>query len=88
MDLSRKWLNEFVDLPLDEVDDHTFAEAMSVSGSKVEVTHDLSQTIRNVVVGRIEALEKHPTLTVPCFMPLNSATTCCRLSSLFNTAFT
>ena len=60
MDLSRKWLNEFVDLPITEVDDHAFAEAMSVSGSKVEVTRDLSQTIRNVVVGRIVSLEKHP----------------------------
>ena len=60
MDLSRKWLNEFVDLPLEEVNDHDFAEAMSVSGSKVEVTRDLSQTIRNVVVGRIVSLEKHP----------------------------
>ena len=60
MDLSRKWLNEFVNLPIEEVDDHTFAEAMSISGSKVEVTRDLSKTIRNVVVGRIEALKKHP----------------------------
>ena len=60
MDLSRKWLNEFVDLPIEEVNDHDFAEAMSVSGSKVEVTRDLSQTIRNVVVGRIVGLEKHP----------------------------
>ena len=60
MDLSRKWLNEFVDLPIDEVGDHAFAEAMSVSGSKVEVTRDLSSTIRNVVAGRIEALQKHP----------------------------
>ena len=60
MDLSRKWLNEFVDLPIDEVGDHAFAEAMSVSGSKVEVTRDLSATIRNVVAGRIEALQKHP----------------------------
>ena len=60
MDLSRKWLNEFVELPLREVDDHAFAEAMSVSGSKVEVTRDLSKTIRNVVVGRIVGLEKHP----------------------------
>ena len=42
MDLSRKWLNEFVDLPLDEVGDRAFAEAMTVSGSKVEVTRDLS----------------------------------------------
>ena len=60
MDLSRKWLNEFVDLPISEVNDHAFAEAMSVSGSKVEVTRDLSGTIRNVVVGRIVKLEKHP----------------------------
>ena len=60
MDLSRKWLNEFVNLPVEEVDDHAFAEAMSVSGSKVEVTRDLSKTIRNVVAGRIVKLEKHP----------------------------
>ena len=60
MDLSRKWLNEFVDLPIEEVGDHAFAEAMSVSGSKVEVTRDLSKTIANVVVGRIVKLEKHP----------------------------
>ncbi len=60
MDLSRKWLNEFVDLPIEEVGDHAFADAMSVSGSKVEVTRDLSKTIRNVVVGRIVKLEKHP----------------------------
>ena len=60
MDLSRKWLNEFVDLPLSEVDDHSFAEAMSISGSKVEVTEDLSVRIKNVVVGRIVKLDKHP----------------------------
>ena len=60
MDLSRKWLNEFVDLPLEEVGDRDFAEAMSVSGSKVEVTRDLSATICNVVVGRITKLSRHP----------------------------
>ena len=60
MKLSRKWLNEFVDLPLDEVDDKAFAEAMTVSGSKVEVTEDLSASLRNVKVGRIVSLEKHP----------------------------
>ena len=60
MDLSRKWLNEYVDLPLDEVGDRAFAEAMTVSGSKVEVTRDLSESIKNVVVGRIVKLEKHP----------------------------
>ncbi len=34
MKLSRKWLNEFVDLPLGEIGDKAFAEAMTVSGSK------------------------------------------------------
>ena len=33
MNLSRKWLNEFVDLPLSEYPDRAFAEAMTVSGS-------------------------------------------------------
>ena len=60
MKLSRKWLNEFVDLPLGEVDDRSFDEAMTISGSKVEVTEDLSKTIHNVKVGRILSLEKHP----------------------------
>ncbi len=60
MKLSRKWLNEFVDLPLDRYDDRTFAEAMTISGSKVEVTEDLSASIKNVKVGKILKLEKHP----------------------------
>ena len=60
MKLSRKWLNEFVDLPLEEVGDRAFAEAMSVSGSKVEATDDLSLTMKNVKVGRVAAIERHP----------------------------
>ena len=60
MKLSRKWLNEFVDLPLSEVNDRAFAEAMSISGSKVEVTEDLSQTMKNVKVGKVVAIERHP----------------------------
>ena len=60
MILSRKWLNEFIDLPLEEVGDRQFTEAMSVSGSKVETTEDLSQKIKNVVAGRIVSLKKHP----------------------------
>ena len=60
MNLSRKWLNEFVDLPLSEVGDRDFAEAMSVSGSKVEVTEDLSLTMKNVKVGRVISIERHP----------------------------
>ena len=60
MKLSRKWLNEFVDLPLSEIDDRAFDEAMTVSGSKVEVTEDLSERMKNVKVGRILSLDKHP----------------------------
>ena len=60
MKLSRKWLNEFVDLPLSEVGDRDFDEAMTISGSKVEVTEDLSATIHNVKVGRVLSMEKHP----------------------------
>ena len=60
MNLSRKWLTEFVDLPLAEIDDRSFAEAMTVSGSKVEVTEDLSAHLKNVVVGRVLTMERHP----------------------------
>ena len=60
MKLSRKWLNEFVDLPISEIGDRAFDEAMTVSGSKVEVTEDLSEHMKNVKVGRIVSLEKHP----------------------------
>lgn len=60
MRLSRKWLNEFVELPIDEYDDRSFGEAMTVSGSKVEVTEDLSQSIKNVKVGKIISIEKNP----------------------------
>ncbi|MDO4983366.1 MAG: phenylalanine--tRNA ligase subunit beta [Eubacteriales bacterium] len=60
MNLSRNWLNEFVELPLDEYDDRTFAEAMTISGSKVEVTEDLSKNIKNVRVAKILTIDKHP----------------------------
>ena len=60
MKMSRKWLNEFVDVSLDEYDDRSFAEAMTVSGSKEETTEDLSESMVNVKVGKILSLDKHP----------------------------
>ena len=57
MKLSRKWLNEFVNI---DVNDKEFAEAMTLSGSKVETTEDLGAEIKNVVVGRIRKMERHP----------------------------
>ena len=58
MKLSRKWLNEFVDVA--EVGDRDFAEAMTLSGSKVEITEVLNESLQNVVVGRIVSMERHP----------------------------
>lgn len=58
MKLSRKWLNEFVDLG--SVGDREFAEAMTLSGSKVEVTEVLNDSLQNVVAGRIVSMERHP----------------------------
>ena len=57
MDLSRKWLNEFVTV---ECDDKTFSEAMTLSGSKVETYRDLGEEISNVVVGKLLSMERHP----------------------------
>ena len=57
MKLSRKWLNEFVAV---DANDKDFAEAMTLSGSKVEGTEDLGAEISNVAAGRITAMERHP----------------------------
>ena len=57
MNLSRKWLSEFVTV---EANDKEFAEAMTLSGSKVETTEDLGAEISNVVVGKIVSMEHHP----------------------------
>ena len=55
--LSRKWLDEFVHV---NANDKDFAEAMTLSGSKVEITEDLGAEISNVVVGKILSMERHP----------------------------
>lgn len=57
MNLSRKWLNEFVTV---DAGDREFAEAMTLSGSKVEITEDLGAEISNVVVGKLLSMERHP----------------------------
>ena len=57
MNLSRKWLNEFVTVT---ANDKEFAEAMTLSGSKVETTEDLGAETSNVVVGRLLSMERHP----------------------------
>ena len=56
MNLSRKWLGEFVTV---DASDHDFAEAMTLSGSKVETTEDLGAEISNVMVGKVLSMARH-----------------------------
>lgn len=58
MNLSMKWLGEFV--TLDPMSPREFAEAMTMSGSKVEGWEIEGEKIENVVVGQILSIEKHP----------------------------
>ncbi len=61
MNLSRKWLTEFVDgVSVSDIDDREFSEAMTLSGSKVETYEDMGAEINNVLVGKILSMEKHP----------------------------
>ncbi|MCI9273966.1 MAG: phenylalanine--tRNA ligase subunit beta [Clostridiales bacterium] len=58
MNLSMRWLKEFV--PIDDMTPRAFAEAMTMSGSKVESWEIESEGIDNVVVAQVLSLEKHP----------------------------
>ena len=60
MNLSRKWLTEFVDVPVSAIHDKAFSEAMTLSGSKVETFEDHAAQFKNVVVGKILSMEHHP----------------------------
>ena len=61
MILSRKWLNEFVPgVSVGDIDDKEFAEALTLSGSKVETVEDQSAQFKNVVVGKVLSMERHP----------------------------
>ncbi len=57
MDLSMKWLNDYVktDMPIKE-----FCDGMTMSGSKVETYSVQGAEITGVVVGKCVAMEKHP----------------------------
>ena len=57
MDLSRRWLNEFIDLS--DVSDKQFNDEMTLSGSKVETVTREGSEIKNVVVGRILEMARH-----------------------------
>lgn len=59
MKLNRKWINEeFVDLS--DVSDKEYVETMTVFGQKVETYERMDAEIKNVVVGKVLSMERHP----------------------------
>ena len=59
MKLNRKWINEeFVDLS--HVSDKEFVDTLTVFGQKVETYERMDAEIKNVVVGKVVSMVRHP----------------------------
>ena len=58
MNLSMRWLAEYVKLP--EMSLRDFSEAMTMSGSKVEGWETECADVKNVVVAKVLSVEPHP----------------------------
>ena len=58
MDLSMRWLNDYV--CTGEMSPRDYCAGMTMSGSKVEGYETEGEEIKNVVVGRVTAMERHP----------------------------
>lgn len=52
-----KWLKNYVDI---DVDSRVLADGLTDSGSHVESINDRAAGLSNVIVGKIEKIEKHP----------------------------
>ncbi|MBE6580554.1 MAG: phenylalanine--tRNA ligase subunit beta [Ruminococcaceae bacterium] len=58
MNLSMKWLSDFVDVSDISIKD--YCDKLTLTGSKVEGYEEMGAEIENVVVARIEKIEPHP----------------------------
>ncbi len=58
MNLSRKWLSDYVDIS--DVSDKAYCDRMTDTGSKVEGFEVMGADIKNVVVGKVAEIEHHP----------------------------
>lgn len=58
MNLSRNWLSDFVNT--DGIDNQTYCDRMTITGSKVEGFEVLGNDIENVVVAKVTHMERHP----------------------------
>lgn len=57
MKASREWLEEYSDIKIDTV---KLGDILTMTGSKVETIEQKGNDIKNVVVGKILEIEKHP----------------------------
>ena len=57
MNISRKWLSDYTAISASSKE---YEDAMTMSGSKVEATHEPSEEIKNVVAGRVLSIERMP----------------------------
>ncbi|MBQ7338449.1 MAG: phenylalanine--tRNA ligase subunit beta [Clostridia bacterium] len=58
MNLSMKWLSDFVDVK--DIDIKAYCDRMTDTGSKVEGYEVLGEDIENIIVARVVKMEKHP----------------------------
>ncbi len=57
MNLSKKWLADYVTI---DAKDRDFSEALTLSGSKVESYEHEGAELKNIVVGKVLSLTRHP----------------------------
>ena len=69
MNLSKKWLSDYVNV--DGISDRDFAEEVTISGSKVESYCHEGEILKNIVTGRIVSKEQHPDADRLCVCQVN-----------------
>ena len=57
MRVSYQWLKDYVDI---QISPQELADKLTLSGLAVDVVEELGAEIENIVIGRIEKIEKHP----------------------------
>ena len=53
-----EWLNDYIDTK--DIDITEFCDRMIMSGSNLETCEHFCEEMENVVVGRIDKIERHP----------------------------
>ena len=57
MNISRKWLKDYVDI---QATDKEYNDVMTMAGQKVETITRMDEEIKNVVVGKVLSMVRHP----------------------------